>query len=65
MTSHGSPQGIITGECESGDYDLVVVGSRGHGPARRAVLGSVSDLVARLAANAFIGRIPSATEIRH
>jgi nucleotide-binding universal stress UspA family protein len=39
--------------------DLLVVGSRGLGPIRRALLGSVSDQVARHAPAALVGRFSS------
>lgn len=38
------------------DFDLVAVGSRGLGPIRRALLGSVSDHLARHARASLIGR---------
>jgi nucleotide-binding universal stress UspA family protein len=35
----------IVGEIESGDYDLVVLGSRGHGRLTTEILGSVNNHV--------------------
>lgn len=41
---------------DDGAFDLVAVGSRGLGPFRRALLGSVSEHVARHAKAALLGR---------
>lgn len=38
----GSPGDEILKEAGSGDYDLIIMGSRGRGTISRAVLGSVS-----------------------
>lgn len=53
----GAPHSAIVEECDSGDYDLVVVGSRGLGRMRRSVLGSVSDAAVRHAPAALVGRM--------
>jgi nucleotide-binding universal stress UspA family protein/CBS domain-containing protein len=45
---HGDPGELLQGL--SHDVDLLVVGSRGYGPLRRVILGSVSAKVARAAA---------------
>jgi nucleotide-binding universal stress UspA family protein len=46
--SFGDPATEILAELESGDYDLVVVGSRRRGPVARTLLGSVGkELVER------------------
>ena len=52
----GSPTEELLKEAESGDFDLVAVGSRGLGPFRRALLGSVSDHVVRHSRAALVGR---------
>jgi nucleotide-binding universal stress UspA family protein len=41
----GIPADVILRRLESGDYDLVVLGSRGRGPAGSLLLGSVSQSV--------------------
>lgn len=43
-------------EAESGSFDLVVVGSRGLGPVRRTLLGSVSEQVVRHAGSTLVAR---------
>lgn len=52
----GSPTREILGMAESGHFDLVAVGSRGLGPIRRALLGSVSDQVSRFARATLVAR---------
>ncbi len=44
---HGDPGQEICRAAEDLDADVVVIGTRGHGGLRRAVLGSVSDHVIR------------------
>lgn len=41
----GNPADEIIKEAESEDYDLIVMGSRGHGSFSRMILGSVSHKV--------------------
>lgn len=41
----GSPKKTIVDETERWGADLVVLGSHGHGPARRFLLGSVAQAV--------------------
>lgn len=53
----GRPGHQLLEEAGSMGADLVVVGSRGHGPVSRSLLGSVSDQVARHAAATFVGRL--------
>jgi nucleotide-binding universal stress UspA family protein len=48
---------VILEKAREGDSDLVIVGCRGLGPVRRALLGSVSDQLARLAPATLVGRI--------
>jgi nucleotide-binding universal stress UspA family protein len=52
----GSPNEQILGVAEKGDFDLVAVGSRGLGPIRRALLGSVSDQIARYSRATLVAR---------
>lgn len=41
----GHPASVITDVAEEGNYDLIIMGSRGLGGIRRVVLGSVSNSV--------------------
>jgi nucleotide-binding universal stress UspA family protein len=56
----GHPTQLILKEAESINADLVVMGSRGLGAVRRALMGSVSDHVSRHAPATLVARsIPS------
>lgn len=44
-TIHGHPAKMITKVAEEGNYDLIIIGSRGLGGIRKVVLGSVSNAV--------------------
>lgn len=44
-TIHGHPARVITKVAEEGNYDLIIIGSRGLGGIRKVVLGSVSNAV--------------------
>jgi nucleotide-binding universal stress UspA family protein len=52
----GNPTQQLLEEADNGNFDLVAVGSRGLGPFRRALLGSVSDHVVRHSRAALVGR---------
>jgi nucleotide-binding universal stress UspA family protein len=52
----GSPAEAILREINNIKADLVVVGSRGTGPLRQALMGSVSDAVVRHAPATLVGR---------
>ena len=41
----GDPADVIIKEAEEGEYDILVMGSRGLGTFSRAMLGSVSNKV--------------------
>ncbi|MGH2754136.1 MAG: universal stress protein [Actinomycetota bacterium] len=58
----GGPAAVLLQAAHDQRADLIGVGSRGLGPIRRALLGSVSDNVARLSSAAFIGRFSSTTD---
>jgi len=52
----GYPSVELLHEADSHGVDLIVVGSRGLGPIRRAMLGSVSDHMTRYARAALVAR---------
>ena len=52
----GNPTEQLLQEAAREQYDLVAVGSRGLGPFRRALLGSVSDHIVRHSRAALVGR---------
>jgi nucleotide-binding universal stress UspA family protein len=54
LVGRAAPQ--LLKEVDNIGADLVVVGSRGLGPTRRTLLGSVSDHIVRHAPAAFVGR---------
>lgn len=56
LATDGAAHHLIVSECEEGGYDLAVVGSRGLGRVQGAIVGSVSQAVARHARAALIGR---------
>jgi nucleotide-binding universal stress UspA family protein len=45
VVGRGSPADAILTRAETGNHDLIVMGSRGRGPAASALLGSVSQHV--------------------
>lgn len=45
VTGHGNPADVIVQEAEESGADLIIVGTRGHNAAQRAILGSVSTNV--------------------
>lgn len=56
LVGRAGPQ--LLKEADNLNADLVVVGSRGLGAVRRAVLGSVGDQVVRHAPATLVGRTP-------
>jgi nucleotide-binding universal stress UspA family protein len=54
----GSPGAQLLKEADNIGADLVVVGSRGLGPVRRAMVGSVGDRIVRHAPAALVARDP-------
>ncbi|MFX0207485.1 MAG: universal stress protein [Candidatus Hodarchaeota archaeon] len=49
QVEYGSPAKVITDVAEKGNYDLIVMGSRGRSGIRRFLLGGVSDKVSHSA----------------
>jgi nucleotide-binding universal stress UspA family protein len=45
VEGHGDPAEVIAQEAKETGADLIVVGTRGHGPIERTLLGSVSTKV--------------------
>lgn len=60
----GSPGPQLLKEADNLSADLVVVGSRGLSPIKRAFMGSVSDQVVRHAPATFVGRFQEPPEPR-
>ena len=52
----GGATTVLLEEARQTRADLIAVGSRGLGPVRRVLLGSVSDQIARHGSAAFVGR---------
>ena len=52
----GGATTLLLEEARQIKADLIAVGSRGLGPVRRVLLGSVSDQIARHGSAAFVGR---------
>ncbi len=42
---HGHPAKVIIKEAEHGEYDIIILGKRGHGGLKNMVMGSVSNSV--------------------
>lgn len=61
LAAAGAAHHVILDEADKGAYDLVVAGSRGHGPVLRTLMGSVSDALARHSRAALVGREPEGT----
>jgi nucleotide-binding universal stress UspA family protein len=53
---YGGATTVLLEEARQTRADLIAVGSRGLGPIRRVLLGSVSDQIARHGTAAFVGR---------
>ena len=49
LVKKGQPADVICSEASEGDYDLVIMGSRGLGSIKEFILGSVSNKVAHCA----------------
>ncbi len=47
MLKEGTPYEIITEQAETGEYDVIVMGTSGRGGFDRVVLGSVAERVVR------------------
>jgi nucleotide-binding universal stress UspA family protein len=55
----GDPVEQIIEEAEAGDYDLIVMGSHGHGPVRAAMMGdTVNRMVKRSKIPVLVVRVP-------
>jgi nucleotide-binding universal stress UspA family protein len=55
----GAPVDLIIEESEAGNYDLIVMGSHGHGPVRAAMMGdTVLHVVKRSKIPVLVVRVP-------
>ena len=61
----GDPVKTILSVAGKGSFDLIVLGTRGHGKLERAVLGSVArDIVKKSMIPVMVVRLPEATPVR-
>jgi len=59
MVKMGDPVDLIIEESEAGNYDLIVMGSHGHGPIRAAMMGdTVLRVVKRSSIPVLVVRVP-------
>ncbi len=59
MVKMGAPVDLIIEESEAGNYDLIVMGSHGHGPVKAAMMGdTVLHVVKRSKIPVLVVRVP-------